>query len=387
MSGVDRKDENQADPNLKIGGNSESDLKWVSALEAPFRVTGLPWLDRDGVYRRLPVHPSHEIRPEVDRLANNTTGVQVRFRTDSPNLYVRVKLADKYSMYQMAATGQCGVDCYIGAIGNQKYINTSRFDFTQEEYESVLFDSLTREMREITLNLPLYQGVAELHIGVAPSSEIAAFPGFPVDKKVLLYGTSITHGACATRPGMAYPNILSRMFPLEFVNLGFSGNAQGEPELAHLISQIEAPGLLILDYEANTPSTERLRESLPEFIRIYRDRHPDVPILVLSQIRLAREAFDGELVSRREERKRIQREEVDRQRAAGDLNVHFFDGALLLGEDPQDCTTDGIHPSDLGYARIATTLRPVIAELLNAVIEQRTRRDDGKWDEQNRVSD
>jgi lysophospholipase L1-like esterase len=102
---------------------------------------------------------------------------------------------------------------------------------------------------------------------------------------------------------------------------------------------------------------------------------------------LAREAFDGELVSRREERKRIQREEVVRQRSAGDLNVHFFDGALLLGEDPQDCTTDGVHPSDLGYDRIATTLRPVIAELLNAVFEQRTSRDDGKWDEQSRVSD
>lgn len=376
MSGTGREDEKQADRNLRIGGPSGKDLKWSSALEAPFRVTGLPWLERDGVYRRLPVHPGHAIRPEVDRLANYTAGAQVRFRTDSPNLYVRVKLAAPYSMYQMAATGQCGVDCYIGAIGEQRYINTTRFDFAMTEYESVLFDSLPREMRDMTLNLPLYQGVTELLIGVDPSSRIAAFPGFPVDKKVLIYGTSITHGACATRPGMAYPNMLSRMFPLEFVNLGFSGNALGEPELAHLIGEIDAPGLLILDYEANTPSTERLRESLPEFIRIYRAYHPEVPILVLSQIRLAREAFDGELASRREERKRIQREEVERQRSAGDRNVHFFDGALLLGEDPQDCTTDGIHPSDLGYDRIAKALRPIIAELLHAVIERHTRRED-----------
>ncbi|MFD0672678.1 SGNH/GDSL hydrolase family protein [Cohnella sp. GCM10027633] len=378
MSGTDRKADNHADHNLRVGGTTESDLQWLSALEAPLRVTGLPWLERDGVYRRLPLQPSHPIRPEVDRLANYTTGVQVRFRTDSPNLYVRVKLAAPYSMYQMTATGQCGVDCYIGAIGDQRYINTSRFDFTRAEYESVLFDSLPREMRDITLNLPLYQGVKELHVGIDPSSEIAAFPGFPVGQKVLLYGTSITHGACATRPGMAYPNILSRMFPLEFVNLGFSGNAQGEPELAHLLSQIEEPGLLILDYEANTPSTERLRESLPEFIRIYREQHPEVPILVVSQIRLAREAFDGEQASRREERKVIQREEVERRRAAGDRNVRFFDGALLLGDDPQDCTTDGIHPSDLGYDRIAKTLRPVIAELLQAVVEGATGRDEGK---------
>ncbi|RED54408.1 SGNH/GDSL hydrolase family protein [Cohnella lupini] len=381
MSGANHgkaaKDDHE-DNNLRIGGKGSTDLKWLSALEAPLRVTGLPWLERDGVYRRLPVNPSHAIRPEVDRLANYTTGVQVRFRTDSPKLYVRVKLAAPYSMYQMTATGQCGVDCYIGAIGDQRYINTSRFDFAHAEYESVLFDSLPRQMRDITLNLPLYQGVSELHVGIEPSSEIAAFPGFPVGKKVLLYGTSITHGACATRPGMAYPNILSRMFPLEFLNLGFSGNAQGEPELAHIISQIEEPGLLILDYEANTPSTERLRESLPEFIRIYRQRHPEVPILVISQIRLAREVFDEEQASRREERKRIQREEVGRQRSAGDRNVHFFDGALLLGDDPQDCTTDGIHPSDLGYDRIAKTLRPVIADLLKAIIEQAMGRDEGK---------
>jgi len=362
----ERPDTGQDDKNMRLGEATAIDLRWLSALETPLRVTGLPWLKRDGVYRRLPVHPDYPIRPEVDRLANHTAGVQVRFRTNSPLLYVRVKLADRYSMYQMSATGQCGVDCYIGAIGGQQYINTARFDFAATEYESVLYDSLPQEMRDITLNLPLYQGVRELYVGVAPSSEVRAFPGFPGGGKVLLYGTSITHGACATRPGMAYPNILSRMFPHEFVSFGFSGNAQGEPELARLISQVESPALLVLDYEANTPSTERLRESLPAFIRIYRDAHPDVPILVLSQIRLAREAFDESVAAQREERKKIQRDEVERLRAAGDLHVHFFDGTLLLGEadEAQDCTTDGIHPSDLGYSRIAKTLRPVIAGLL-----------------------
>ncbi|MEK0317055.1 SGNH/GDSL hydrolase family protein [Cohnella sp. 56] len=363
------RDARQADANMRVGGDAAPDLRWLPVPGEPVRVTGLPWLEQDGVFRRLPVRPSHPIRPEVDRLANYTTGVQVRFRTDSPKLYVRVELADKYSMYQLAATGQCGVDCYIGGLGDQKYINTTRFDFTQTEYVSVLFDALPSGLRDITLNLPLYQGVEALWIGVEPASEMAEFPGFPTDKKVLLYGTSITHGACATRPGMAYPNILSRMFPIEFVNLGFSGNAQGEPELAHLISQIASPAMLVLDYEANTPSTERLKESLPEFIRIYRSRHPEVPILVLSQIRLARESFDVAVASRRDERRRIQREEVERRRLAGDGHIHFVDGTDLLGEADQDCTTDGIHPSDLGYDRIASRLRPVLAELLRPIVE------------------
>ncbi len=267
-------------------------------------------------------------------------------------------------MYQMPATGQCGVDCYFGATGNQQYVNTTRFDHSKDEYESILFESLPSEMRDITLNLPLYQGVKELWIGLDPSSSITGFPGFLSDKKVLIYGTSITHGACASRPGMAYPNILSRKFPIEMVNLGFSGNAQGEPELAHLISQIEEPALLVLDYEVNTPSTERLKESLPEFIRIYRSRHPEVPILVLSQIRLAIETFDDNRLSVREERKQLQMAIIEQLQQEGDANLHFFDGAELLGADYQECTTDGIHPSDLGYFRIAETLSPIVGKLI-----------------------
>jgi lysophospholipase L1-like esterase len=362
---VSRKNEiEKLDSSMKIDVDTNSDWAWHSPQSRPFRITGLPWLEQDGVYRRLPLEPSHPIRSEVDRLANYTAGVQIRFQTDSPKLSVRVVLADRATMYQMPATGQCGVDCYIGSTGAQLYVNTTRFDQSQNEYESILFESISWEMREITLNLPLYQGVKEIWIGLDPSSSVAEFPGFATNKKVLIYGTSITHGACASRPGMAYSNILSRKFPIEIVNLGFSGNAQGEPELAHLISQIDEPALLILDYEANTPSTERLQESLPEFIRIYRSRHPEVPILVISQIRLAKEAFDETMLRRREERKQLQLAIVERLQQEGDANLHFCDGAELLGADYQECTTDGIHPSDLGYFHIAETLSPIIGKLI-----------------------
>lgn len=368
--GASRKDDIQnLDKNLGIEVNFNSDLGWHSPLSEPFTITGLPWLGQEGVYRRLPLQPSHTLRSEVDRLANFTAGVQIHFQTDSTKLYVRVVLADKASMYQMPASGQCGVDCYIGASGDQLYINTTRFDPAVTAYESVLFEEFPRQMREITLNLPLYQGVKELWVGVEPAALIAKFPGFASHKKILIYGTSITHGAGASRPGMAYSNILSRHFPLEIVNLGFSGNAQGEPELAHIISQIEDPALLVLDYEGNTPSTGQLRQSLPEFIRIYRARHPEVPILVISQIRFAREAFDAELLQRREERKELQRLTVEKLQQAGDDNLFFCDGAELLGADYQDCTVDGIHPSDLGYYRMAEGIKSELARLLQPLFE------------------
>ncbi|MDR6551852.1 SGNH/GDSL hydrolase family protein [Paenibacillus qinlingensis] len=352
------------DANLQPDAPRTDEWAWHSPLAAPFRLTSLPWLAQDGLYRRLPLHPSHPIRSEVDRLANFTTGVQVRFRTDSPKLAVRIVLADRATMYQMPATAQCGVDCYIGSAGEQQYVNTTRFELAQAEYESALFESFSTELREITLNLPLYQGVKELWIGTSPTSSVSEFQGFSSDKKVLIYGTSITHGACASRPGMTYPNQLSRMFPLEFISLGFSGNAQGEPELAHIISQIQDPALLVLDYEGNTPSTEHLAQSLPTFIRIYRDVHPDVPILVISKIPYAKEAFDEELRQRQEERKALQRGIVERLNREGDAHIHFCDGSGLLGADYQECTADGIHPSDLGYKHMAEGLQPIFKKLL-----------------------
>jgi len=354
----------QLDASMETSKITQREWEWFSPQQPPFRITGLPWFGVEGVYRRLPLQPPEPIRPEVDRLADYPTGAQLRFATDSPKLAVQVELAAPAGMYQMPATGQCGIDCYMGPIGNMTYVGTAKFAAATAAYEAVLFDGAVAEWREVTLNLPLYQGVKRIAVGLAPTAGLRPFAGFASGKRVLLYGTSITHGACATRPGMAYPNVLSRMFPLEFVSFGFSGNAQGEPEMARLIAGVDDPALLVLDYEGNTPSTERLAVTLPGFIAIVRERHPEVPILVVSQIPLARESYDGDMLRRRLERKRIQLATVERLCAAGDCNVHFCDGESLLGADWHECTTDGIHPSDLGYYRIAHALRPKIASLL-----------------------
>ncbi|MEF3304130.1 SGNH/GDSL hydrolase family protein [Paenibacillus sp. GYB003] len=358
-------DAQKLDPNMRLEQSDETGLLWLSPKEAPFRLAGFPWFGQDGAYRRLPLRPKHAIPPAVNQLANSTAGGQIMFQTDSPKLAIRVKLAGKAGMYHMPATGQCGFDLYIGEPGDQQYFGTVRYDHSQLSYEHVFYEYPHRELRHVTLNFPLYQGVQEVQIGIEPGSELKAPLPYRTGKKVVVYGTSITQGGCATRPGMAYTNILSRRIPLEFVNLGFSGNGRGEPEVARVLTEIANPALLVLDYEANAVDVELMRQTLPEFIRIYREAHPDVPILVVSKIQYARERFEPALLQKRLDMKRVEMETVDMYRRQGDANVHFFDGTALLGTDSyNECTVDGVHPTDLGFLRMADTLTPVFKELL-----------------------
>ncbi|CAG7649171.1 hypothetical protein PAESOLCIP111_05808 [Paenibacillus solanacearum] len=358
-------DPTKLDANMRLAAETDTALVWKSPMEEPFRLTGFPWLGTDGVYRRLPVSPSHSLRPAVDTLANCTAGGQIQFRTDSATVVLQAELAGPANMYHMPSTGQCGFDCYIGSFGEQAFVGTTRMKPTETKVEYPLFElkGIPRKMRTVTIHFPLYQGVKRVQIGLDAEAALEAPAPYTDDRRVIFYGTSITQGGCASRPGMAFTNILSRRFHREFINLGFSGNGRGEPELAHLIAQIERPALLALDYAANV-STEQYIATLPEFIRIYRSVHPDTPILVVSKIPYAQEPLNAAMRERRIIGRDFARQLVDTLQADGDRNIAFQNGDELLGEDPEECTVDGSHPNDLGFRRMADGFTPILRKLL-----------------------
>lgn len=351
------------------GPIDEDGIRWLSPLAPPFRVAGFPWLAEEGAYRRLPVRPRVPLPPAVDRLANCTAGGQIRFRTDASRLLVKVRLGGAASMYHMPATGQCGFDCYIGEPGRQQYVSTAKFQTNQKEYTSQLYRWSEKREYTVTLNFPLYQGVEEVWVGVDEDAAVGEPPSYASDKPIVVYGTSVTQGGCASRPGMAYTNILSRMIPMEFINLGFSGSGKGEPELAELVADIENPALYILDYEGNTGPVENIAKSLPVFLRILRARHPLVPILVVSRIRNGGDALYEGRSELHDRRRQVQRENVELRRAEGDRNIHFLDGhTLLREEDANECTVDGTHPTDFGFMLMARSLAPVVRSLVEECI-------------------
>jgi lysophospholipase L1-like esterase len=351
------------DKNMSLKEVDAEGIVWFDPQEEPFGLVGFEWMKEDGIYRRLPVKPDWEIRDAVDQLANHTAGGQIRFRTDSKRILIRVELRERSGMYHMPATGQSGFDLYVLESGIQRYLKTTRFPHDTIRYQVELFNDDQKQLHSFTLNFPLYNGVNSIRIGLDDGSVLEAPHPFKLTGKFVIYGTSITQGGCVARPGMAYSNIISRILDVQFVNLGFSGNGRGEPELAHLINQISGISFIILDYEAN--ANETIVNTLGPFIDILREKQPEVPILIMSKIRYASATDDSPAYISLMDNRDFQRNLVEERKTKGDNNIYFLDGSAILGEDYFECTVDGSHPTDLGSKRIADALIAAIENILS----------------------
>jgi len=346
------------DSNMKAGQFIDKGFRWYNPKEHPEIVYGFPWFMKERIYRRLPEKPDPPVRREVDSLADCTSGGQIRILTDTRRLAVRVKLAGPANMIHMPATGQCGFDCYVNTGEGMRYCSTSKYNYEDSEYEYIFFELEECKTMEVILNFPLYQGVHDVWVGVDEDTGIFKPYPFQCSSKAIFYGTSITQGGCASRPGMSYTNILSRKLDMECINFGFSGNGKGEPELAKIISTLEDISLIVLDYEANTWSG-LLQETLVDFIKILREYHQVTPILILSKIIFSAEVLNPASFNRLVNAE-FQRKLVQKLNEEGDSSIMFYDGSQLLGNDFDECTVDGIHLTDLGFYRMAEKLVGVI---------------------------
>ena len=233
-------------------------IQWYSPWDKPFAVVGLGWEDAARKYRRLPELEAGILPADVDELAWCPAGAQIRFRTDSKQVLVRVELRNPAEMDHMTAIGQAGVDAYVGETGAMVFAGVARMPHNATSYQATVCNFPTSDKRTITLNLPLYQGVRKIEIGLLAGSRAMRAKRPSRARRVVVYGTSITQGGCATRPGMVYTNILSRRLDAEFINLGFSGSGRGEPEVAETIATLRPPAIFVIDYKANCGDPEKM---------------------------------------------------------------------------------------------------------------------------------
>ena len=219
-------------------------------------------------------------------------------------------------------------------------------------------------MRDITFYLPLYKGVKVLGIGLDENAKIEAARRFALPAPVVFYGTSITQGGCASRSGMSYQAILGRQLNIDFVNLGFSGNGLGEPEMAAAVAAIPA-SCYVLDFAQNNKTVESVEKAYGPFLDVVRAKNPQTPIVAITPIYTSRESSLDPSASEFEQMRAHIRVVVGKRIAAGDTNLQLVEGTDLLGPSQGDGLVDGSHPNDLGFQWMADGLAARFRKLLN----------------------
>ena len=354
------------DRNMAVNNNSDEGLRYIPISTEGIRLGGFAFCSAGETLRRLPDDPA--LPKAVNILAMHTAGGRIDFRSNTTRIWVKVKLQQSCHMDHMPDVGSCGFDLYIGEPGKSFMLGTSRCAGEADEFVSKLNDyALPGTMQNFTINFPLYSGIESLLIGVDQDAEILPPAPWKNNKKMVFYGTSITQGGCASRPGMAYTNILSRRFNLEAYNFGFSGNGRGEPEVAQHLANIPDPACYVLDYEPNA-FPEGIKATLEQFIDILREKHPQTPIFVMSSLRFNREisltSSPDIQVGYLAESARFQQSVVRKRRKAGDKNIHFIHGGKIAGKDWHEFAVDGIHQTDLGFFVIAGKLEKILKKVL-----------------------
>ncbi len=339
----------------------EAPMRWMQIPNQQMKVNGLPWYGENaGELFRLPAKLKDTYRKPVWDLAQSPSGGRIRFRTNSAALAIRLEYPGPPGMRNMHAFGQTGVDLYADGVYRGTAIDGGDAKPGKVQ-EHAYFKDQPRVDREITLYLPLYMSVKVLGIGVDPEARVEPAKPFALDKPVVFYGTSITQGGCASRGGMSYQAILGRMLNVDFVNLGFSGNGMGEPELARAVAAIDA-SCFVLDFAQNNPTAESLKEVYAPFLETIRSKHPQTPVLVITPIYSSRESWarDGRLEGMRE----LIRQAAARRIAEGDDHLEIVEGTDLLGPSGSDGLVDGTHPNDLGFQWMAEGLAARIGKVL-----------------------
>ena len=346
------------DKNFRTAKVNNLKVNYHNALIAPFVVEGFPWEKTGMTFFRIPPDfTKKEVTGGTLWLARLTAGGAIRFRSDSPYITLRAELAYSADMNHMPRAASAGFDLYSGSGKKIWYVKTAQPSRDQKVLELVLINDGSKTMRDWTLYLPLYGSATKVEIGIAPGAKIQAPTPHAILKSIVFYGSSITQGACASRPGNAYTTMLCRAVDAPQINLGFSGNALGEPAMAKAIATLN-PAVFILDYDHNAPTVEHLAKTHEPFFRIIRAQHPDIPIIIISRCNFYPRSND---IRRRE----IIRKTFKNAVKNGDKKVWFIDGEKLFGYKDRDaCTTDGTHPNDLGFYRMYRQILPVLRQSL-----------------------
>ncbi|MBA2115184.1 SGNH/GDSL hydrolase family protein [Bremerella alba] len=321
----------------------------------------LPEQERSRWFDRLPASAEGKVTSAVWSLSRDSAGMMARFKTDATELWIDYKLKDGgIAMPHMPATGVSGVDLYArDKDGTWKWVSVTKP--SSQTVKTKWISGLAPGEREYAAYLPLYNGIETLKVGVKKGSKFEGLA--PREKPIVFYGTSITHGACASRPGMVHTAILGRWLDRPVANLGFSGNGKMHEEVADYLVQVDAAAYVI-DCLPNMSAPDVAQRCVP-LVKQLRAAKPDTPIILVED---RRNTNDWILPTRNQHHTanhaaltKAYQELTD----AGIKNLYYIPGDHLYGKDTEGAT-DASHASDLGFMRQAEAFKPVLEKALGS---------------------
>ena len=317
-------------------------------------------------FRRVPEDVAKATSAGVAELSMVSTGGRIRFRTNSDYVVVHVVLAS-VDFSPNSAPNACGsFDIYLTENGKQEFQGV--FFPSQGEGKDYIESRLkfyNGEMKDITLYCPLNASIKEVYVGLREGSELLPISPYTYEKPIVFYGSSIVHGG-GLRPSSPYTSIVSRRLDSEYISLGFGGNAKAEKAIMEYMAGLDM-SVFVYDYDHNAPTLEHLRDTHYEGYRMIREKNPDLPIVMASRPDYWTRNYTLEYytVADNEKRRQLIEENYRRALADGDKNVYFVDGSKMYPEELRnECSSDGCHPTDLGYYFMANAFESVIRPLL-----------------------
>ena len=334
-------------------------ISWHDVRETDLEGRAFPDAERKSYFDRLPAEADGKVTPTVWGLSRDSVGQMFRFRTDATMIYAHYKVTKaQLAMPHMPATGVSGLDLYArDQDGKWRWVQVVRPG--AQEMKVRVADGLDAGEREYAIYLPLFNGVEFLHVGVPEGKKFIGLK--PRAKPVVFYGTSITHGACASRPGMVHTAILGRRFDVPVVNLGFSGNGRMDQAVGEFLTRIDAAAYVI-DCLPNMGPKDVSEKCVP-LVKQLRAARPDTPIILVEDRRNTDSWIKASLRKHHDDNHAALKAAYEQLVKEGVKGLSYVPGDHLYGDD-SDGATDGSHASDLGFHRQADIFEPFLKAAL-----------------------
>lgn len=358
---------------LSAFGQHSSAYTWRDPAASDFPVIeGQAWPGEvASPYDRFPARAEKTLNPNVWNLSHSSAGLYVKFKTNAPAIVVRYVVKGALAMSHMPATGVSGIDLYVidpngqlkWAPGRHAFGDTIEYRFSN----LVVSSEFPGKDNEYRLYLPLYNSVAWLTIGV-PDSSSFYFMRLSPEKPIVVYGTSIAQGACASRPGMAWTALLQQQLDRPLINLGFSGSGKLEPAVLAMMSEMEAK-LYVLDCVPNLTrrdgiTEQELEKRIMAAVKMLKEKRPAIPVLLVDHSGGAHTGLiDTAALQGYEHANAVLHRCFDTMKAAGITGIYLLTGKEI-GLHTYS-TVDGVHPNDVGMMEYAKACEHRIRAILN----------------------